>query len=422
MYFIWFVDKNRLSSLYKLEYYKNNLNDLKNNWINVIYFFYDDNTITIDSNTKTTIDNIWFEIVWYKKIEDIISKLKELKWNCFINTFQENQIKMVSELKLEIWQKSTINHQIFLNKFIQRDIIWNKYPETITKYDIIRNKEDINGITLEYPIIVKPIGGLQSSGTIRANNIEEAKKAITNIYDNVLVKLHNKGLNERDIILEEYIDGEMYTVDYFVDENQNITRTSPIKIGLWIDYGIQDFSNIVRILSNETQKEVDNCKLDIFIKKTVEAGRFKNTFIHHEFKINAKGEYKTIETNWRIGWYRLEMYEKWSNTNILSYPFMKTEDTIETQDIRYNMATFVLYPKSNCLFLGYNERLVAEITQLKSFFRINKWSIKLWTEIGLTRDWFGKVWTIVLKNDSDSQFKKDLKFINERYFDILRTK
>ncbi len=420
MNFIGFVEKSRLSSLYKLEYYRNNLNNLKKNWINVLYFFYDDKKIEIDTEVRKNLDDIWFEIIWYQNIEDIMIKLKDIKWIYFINTFQENQIKMVSELKLATWQKSTINYDIFLNKFIQRDTIGSKYPETITKYAIIKNIEEINNINLEYPIIVKPIGWLQSSGTMKVNNIKEMEDAITNIYDNVLIKLQKKWLNESDIILEEYIDGDMYTIDYFVDENQNITRPSPIKIGLWTDYGINDFSNIVRILSNEIQTEIDSDKLNIFIKKTVEAWWFKNTFIHHEFKINSKWEYKTIETNGRIWGYRVEMYEKGNNTNILNYPFIKKWEKLVTQKINNNIATFVLYPDKNCLFLWYNEALLDKIINLESFFRLNKWSTEIWTKIGLTRDWFSKIWTIVLKNDSDKQFQKDMEFINKNYFDIIK--
>jgi hypothetical protein len=420
MYFVWFIKKSNLSKLYELDYYKNNLSNLLQNWVKVIYFFYDNIGINVTKEKIKTIDSLWFKIIWYTNIEDIIKELKQLDWYCFINTFEESQIEMVSKLKLAVWQKSTINHEIFLNKFIQRNVIWSKYPETITKYDVIKDIEDIHNINLEYPIIVKPIWWVQSSWTSKVYNIEQMEKDINNIYDNVLSKLEKKWLNKQEIILEEYIDWKMYSIDYFIDENQNIIKTSAIKVWLGVDYWVDDFSNIVFILSNKAQKEVDDDKLDKFIKKTVDAWKFINTFMHHEFKINSKWKYKTIETNWRIWWYRLEMYQQWNNINLLSYPFLENKE-IDIK-IKNNIATFLIYPKKTSIFLWYNESLFDDIKNLKSFFRLNEWNTKIWEKIWLTRDGFSTLWTIVIKNKSDKQFEQDLEFINKNYFHIIKTK
>ncbi|HKL43702.1 MAG TPA: hypothetical protein VJ892_00305, partial [Candidatus Absconditabacterales bacterium] len=132
--------------------------------------------------------------------------------------------------------------------------------------------------------------------------------------------------------------------------------------------------------------------------------------------------YKTIETNGRIGGYRLEMHEEGNNINILKYPFIEKGKKIPNIKIDNNIAIFALYPNKNCVFYGYNESLLDEITKLKSFFRINKGDVKIGTRIGLTRDGFGKIGTIVLKNKSNEQFKKDLKFLNKNYFNILEIK
>ena len=261
MHFIGFIDKNRLSKLYTLKYYKNCLNDLIWNWINVLYFFYDDKEIDINKQTRKKLDDIWIKILWYKDYKDIINYLKKIKWLLFINTFQENQILMTSKLKSDLWQKVTENYELFLNKFLQRDILGSKYPETITGYKIVKKSKNLENIKLKYPIIVKPVWWIQSSWTFKVSNNLELKNAVNNIYNNVLPKLRNKWLLESDIILEEYIDGDMYTIDYFVDEDQNITRPSPVKILLWTDYGINDFSNIVRILSNQVQNKINNNKL-----------------------------------------------------------------------------------------------------------------------------------------------------------------
>ena len=65
---------------------------------------------------------------------------------------------------------------------------------------------------------------------------------------------------------------------------------------------------------------------------------------------------------------------------------------------------------------------MAEIEWLKSFYRTNKWIKKIWDNIGLTKNWYGKVWSIVIFNKNYKQFKKDLEFIENVYFEILKLK
>jgi phosphoribosylamine-glycine ligase len=47
-----------------------------------------------------------------------------------------------------------------------------------------------------------------------------------------LKMLENKRLKNQSIIIEEFIDGKMYTIDYYVDEEQNISLSQPISIKL----------------------------------------------------------------------------------------------------------------------------------------------------------------------------------------------
>jgi hypothetical protein len=208
----------------------------------------------------------------------------------------------------------------------------------------------------------------------------------------------------------------MYTIDYYVDEEQNISLSQPISIKLWIDYGIDDFCNVSRFISHEVETEVDKKKLHEFVHKTVIGWKIRNTFVHHEFKINPKWEFKTIETNWRIWGFRLDMYQIWYNVNLLFLPFAQQHQDFVLQK---NIAMFALYPPKQWLFTWYNEEILDTICSCKSFHRINKIITAIWTPIWLTQNWYGKVWSIELVSDYSEDFKHDIEYIEKKYFDIV---
>jgi hypothetical protein len=275
-------------------------------------------------------------------------------------------------------------------------------------------KDDLN----KFPCIIKPNWWVQSSWVIKINNYNDYKNGLNNTL-NALKKLKNKKLWNQEIIIEEFIDGDMYTITYYVDDKQNISLSKPVFIKLWFDYEIEDFCNVIRIISQKTEKMVDESKLNEFIKKTVIWWNIKNTFIHHDFKINSKWEFKTIETNWRIWWYRLNMYQLWYNINLLEFPFISEKRVYK---LKNNIAIFVLYPKNDCIFNWFNQRIINDINKLKSFYSLNKVNKKIWEKIGLTKNGYEKLWSITIINDNAKQFEKDLKFIENIYFEIINTK
>lgn len=421
MHLIWFYSKKNIYKLNKFEYYKICFSDLKNKWINIVYFYEEDNNIILDEILINKINKIWVDIIPFYQEAEVINYLLQLKWKIFINTFEEQEIRLVNRIRTNLNQVITKNPEIFLNKYLQRSIIWWVYPETVINYKLL-SAEDAKIIKktelLKLPFIIKPTWWVQSSWVLKINNYNDYQKSL-NYTLNALEKLKDKKLTDQKILLEEFIDGDMYTIDYYVDEKQKIIKTKAILVKLGFDYWVKDFSNIVRIISKDVENSVDENKLNDFIKKTVIAGDIKNTFIHHEFKINSKWEFKTIETNWRIGWYRLEMYQIWYDINLWDLPFSSTKLLYE---LKNNIAVFALYPKKDWIFNWFNDKILAEIEWLKSFYRTNKWIKKIWDNIGLTKNWYGKVWSIVIFNKNYKQFKKDLEFIENVYFEILKLK
>lgn len=421
MHLIWFYSKRNIFKLNKFDYYKKSFSDLLKIWVKIIYFYEEDESFILEKEIIDGIKRIGVELISFKSENEIINHLKKLQGKIFINTFEEQEIEFTNKIRKAIWQETTKNPLIFLNKYIQRTVIGEKYPETIVQFKKIPIEES-KTITRDFfppmPCIIKPTWWIQSSWVSKINDYSEYKKALEKI-ENSFQKLENKRLKNESILLEEFIDGKMYTTDYYVDEEQNIKFSKPVLIKLWIDYWIKDFCNISRFISHEVEQNIDSQKLYDFIKKTVIWGNFKNTFVHHEFKINSKWEYKTIETNWRIWWFRLDMYQVGYDINLLRFPF---EDRITNPTLKKNVAMFALYPRQKSIFDWYHENIIKKIESLKSFHRINKGIKEIGTEIGLTQDWYGKVGSIELANNNYEEFKKDVELLENIYFDIIKTK
>ena len=416
MYLVWFYSKKNLFKLIEFEYYRTAFSDLKKSGIEIIYFYKENLSVTIDDELIRWLNELWVSIRQYNNISEILSFLKSLDWKIFINTFEEPEIQIANEIRKWLWQHVSDNPAIFTNKYLQRKIIWEKYPEIVVNFEVFPI-EKINEFKetplLHVPFIMKPTWWVQSSWVHKIEKIDDFKNAVEDI-SNACEKLKEKSLIDQKILVEEFIDGKMYTIDYFVDEMGNLYLTAPIYVKLWIDYWIQDFCNIVRLTCKwdvVNQKELLN-----FIKKTVKWWWIKNTFIHHEFKINTNWDFKTIEINWRIWWYRLDMYQKCYNINLLKLPFC---DNMPKLELSQNMAVFALYPNHEWIFRSENTELIKKISDLPSLSRIRILTDQKWYKIWFTRNWYSKVGTIVLANDNDEQFKNDVDFIEKNYFNIL---
>lgn len=161
----------------------------------------------------------------------------------------------------------------------------------------------------------------------------------------------------------------MFSIDYYIDEDQNIQITVPVRVLLGEDIRINDSLNFARIASENERKKVPEDKLTKLVTGTVKALDLKNTFIHHEFKQNSQGELRTIEVNGRIGGYRLEMYKKVYGINILSMPFnYNVAPHIPEQT---NMAVILVYATYESTLEGFREDLIENIKALPSFLHIN---------------------------------------------------
>lgn len=404
-----------LSRWYKMyDYYDFAYRDLyENHWI-ITYIFFDKN----QSNEILNSNKDEYKFFFYESKSDLLNQLKQIKKEdiYYINTFDEMLVLLLNEVKQDLWFEVSDKYIAFRNKNIQRELLLKRYPETTVKYYNIDINQDIENYynLLDFPYVIKPTSWVQSSWVVLINNKEDLINYISSAKY-LLKNMWNRGINETKFIIEEYIDGEMYTINYFVNDSWDFFYSPIVKVNSARDLGIDDFSNYVRINWSIIENEINFQEVKKFVQKNIDTFGIKNTFIHHEFKLTSKNEIKNIELNARIGGYRLEMIQDLYNFNLLTLPFWKSLD----HNSSFSNAVFVFYPEEKWIFKWFNETILNDFQKLNSYDSVRLSNNYIWKEIWLTKDWFSSIAALRIINKDLTQFKKDFDFIEKNYKNLI---
>lgn len=189
-----------------------------------------------------------------------------------------NHLKLCSN-SLDCTEKTTNKH--LMRKCFEE----NKDPSP--KSYLINDFEEIAEINIKYPIIIKPTDRSGSRGIYKVNRSEELKNA----YENAL-----KESFEKKVLLEEYVEGNEYSVEYisykgrhtFLALTKKFTTGSPH----FIEKGHMEPADVSLDILNKIKKIIEHALTSL----GVEYGAS-----HSEIKINSDGQIKIIEIGARMG-------------------------------------------------------------------------------------------------------------------------
>lgn len=357
----------------------------------------------------------------YSNKEDLKEQVIEF-WKdyeiVFVDTPLELLVNTVNEVKQALWRPMSDNPDIFRNKFLQRELIQKHNPDLWIKFikwtpESLDIKEVENYIW--YPFIIKPVDGVQSSWVAKVTNKKEFDKYIETYLD-FHDRLKARWVDSKELIVEEFINWKLYSIDYFVSDDWNIRVSKPVKVRTWADIKVDDYCNIARIATEKTEWEFKWKRLKTFINWTIKATWIRNTFVHHEFKINTKGELKTIELNGRIGWWRIELLKRAYNFNL--YELLLNSDA-KPGKLKENNIAVNIYATKRWILTWFNEKILNKILDRETVYEIKKEELEIWKEIWLTKDWFIKVWVIKLKSKDYPLLAKDFNYIKSKYKELL---
>jgi biotin carboxylase len=156
---------------------------------------------------------------------------------------------------------------------------------------------------VRFPMVIKPTNLAASALVSICYHEEELEKTLSKAFRTVrsIYKNDNR-LEVPKMMAEEYMEGEMYSVDSYVNSRGAITHCPMVKVVTGKNIGHDDFYNYLRITPTNLKAasiELAHERVEIGIK----ALGLKNTTTHTELLL-IDGEWKIIEIGPRIGGFR----------------------------------------------------------------------------------------------------------------------
>lgn len=220
-----------------------------------------------------------------------------------------------------------------------------------------------------FPMIIKPANLSGSLFVSICYHEDELKTALTTCFRKIRRAYESdKRLEEPKVIAEEYMEGDIYSTDSYVNSRGTIYHLPLVRVKTGKDIGHQDFYGYLQmtptILKRETIKRAEAAT-----ETAIHALGLRSTTAHTEL-MKIDGEFKIIEVGPRTGGARDVLYKM--SCNIEHY----------LNDVLIRMPRKPLIPKKcngNAVYMKWflpKEGIIAEmkgikkIEQLESFHKI----------------------------------------------------
>ncbi|MCA9323587.1 ATP-grasp domain-containing protein [Candidatus Saccharibacteria bacterium] len=308
------------------------------------------------------------------------------------------------------------------NKSIMRTLFANAPRKISPQFQVVESESDLKAFanTHSFPLILKPANLAKSLLVTRNNTVEELLRTYKKMLEKI-EPVYQKYAphNERIVLVEEFLEGSIHSVDAFVDGKGNPTVLPHIvDYQTGYDIGYDDNFHYSRILpsklSSDTQKDFIETA-EIAIKSL----GMKNCAAHVEIIVTEDGP-RVVEIGARNGGYRERMHKLAQGIDIYDNLFLAITDS--TLDIAAKKdepcAVLELFPKKTGVFSH-----VENEESLRSLPSLNYISIKYKPGdiAGKSADGYKAACVICLHNEDAKQFENDLEFVNSQVFVVTQS-
>lgn len=228
-----------------------------------------------------------------------------------------------SESQIENFEK-VIPHVPYLRTPTTESMEWsvNKYKmrkrfaaydKSITpKFMLVKDqkKTTIKDIDkkIGFPLIIKPSGLAQSILVSNVYHKEELETTLKNVFKKLKKAYKDaKGRGEPSVLVEQFIEGHLYSIDGYVNSRGKIYFCPPVAVKTGKEIGFDDFFGYQQMTPTQlTKKSIDMAEK--VSEKGVSALGLRSTAFHAELIKNDRG-FKIVEIGPRIGGFRHDLYE-----------------------------------------------------------------------------------------------------------------
>lgn len=189
---------------------------------------------------------------------------------------------------------------------------FNAYNPAITpKYTIVQDttQSSIDKIhkKVSFPLVVKPAGLAASLLVTICYHDEELLSALRKNFR--AIKKHYKSRGRTDepkVLVEQFMEGEMYSIDSYVNSRGQIKHCPPVHVQTGRTIGFDDFFNYYQVTPSGLNKNSIK-ELEKVTEQGIRALGLINTSTHSELMRTEEG-WKIIEIGARVGGFRQKFY------------------------------------------------------------------------------------------------------------------
>lgn len=199
------------------------------------------------------------------------------------------------------------------NKRLMRQAFAASYPEITPGYMHVHDAspQSVEGVvqTLTFPVIVKPASLASSLLIQKCRNVQElAANLRTTFADLSAIYEKEERTEPPEVIVEEFMVGDFYSIDSYVRKRDEIDHCPPIRYIPADTLGIDDFFLYKRSVPTELS-ERDAAEAYEAATKAIRAVGLTHSAAHIEL-VKTKTGWKIIELGPRLGRFRNIMYRE----------------------------------------------------------------------------------------------------------------
>ncbi|MCR4286086.1 MAG: ATP-grasp domain-containing protein [Candidatus Kaiserbacteria bacterium] len=288
-------------------------------------------------------------------------------------------------------------------------------PKFSPKYTVVKENTKAERTRviekIKFPMIVKPTNLAQSLLVTVCYHEDELKRSLTNLGEKIDRTYAENGRTERPrIIVEEFMEGDMYSVDAYVNSRGKVYFCPMVRVLTGHNIGHEDFFNYLH-LSPTNLKQPSIERAHLAGEAGIHALGLRNTTAHVEL-MKIDDVWKIIEIGPRVGGFRDKLHrlscdiDHSLNDILIRLP----KKPIIPKKCKGFAATLKWYPKKEGRIVGLKG--IKKCQELKSFVEI-KLIKKIGDRCQFARHGGKAVFTLTLYNTERAKLLADIRRVEK---------
>lgn len=308
-------------------------------------------------------------------------------------------------------------------KKLMREMLEAYDPALVPGYTEVMDSRDGTIARIEaqlnYPLVVKPSGLEGSLLVSMVNNRKELIQTLKRTFKHVQAAydVWIKRQTPR-LLVEEFMDGDMYSVDTYVGSDGTCYPTPPVKVLTGRRVGFDDFFGYMQsVPCGLSEDEIKDAS--IIATKACHAIGLRSVTAHVELMKLQSGGWKVIELGSRIGGYRHDLYMLGYGINHIMNDIINRASEVPEipTTVLKHAAAFNIYAHEEGILESIDG--VEGIKRLPSFVSL-KQSFYEGQQVLFAKHNGDRVFEIILSHSDKDQFDKDVQYMQDTL--ILKVK